>query len=647
MEGKGKLVAEFADDEWTCEFAFLVDITTHLNELNLRLQEVYFSDSQKYYGIISELMEQFDTRFQDFKKNTASFNLYSFPFSTSIDDVPENLQMECVSLQCDKFNNFSLLDFYKKYVSQETYLRIHKHAILMTSLFGSTYLCEQVFYRLKHVQCTSRSRITDVHLESSQRVATSSIMSDIGKLIGGKQCQARLLSPVHTGASAVCSLADIPHLAVMGFARCFLASLLLTQRRVEQECVCGSSRRTDDPCPDTPVATTSGFHGTEPGLRMTDVEKQGRGAEQDYQHEASTAGETPRVGRVMNTVGTRGGGRVRVEKDFISCSELRLQGAVTPRVAVKRYRISGHKKQWWSLEPKSNLEKGGLPPTYSRPHRGYKQLRGLKEGNQRGWDTRIAATCWLQGAAVKPPLDSPPTGLFQEHGAPTTLTAPETPRQISQRKPSVFSCFVIVMSPSLAAVASPLCHRPSSGLNLLKDGGRESDLLIQRYDGNTARRARRSDEEVGVSVTVARIVPSLLDPGRGGQSHSLRTPQTWCFHGRLACSPPTTVIRVQSRPDFRMRGSCWMVPLVGGVSSGISRFPQPCVPELHRNHPRFTLIGSRDIDVEGRQNLFAHSLTLQSTSCFNKTVAHRHCTIRSSEREMLILSMCIVERYSC
>ncbi|KAJ8877217.1 hypothetical protein PR048_021671 [Dryococelus australis] len=90
-------------------------------------------------------MEQLDTKFQDFKKNTASLNIYSCPFSISIDGIPDDLQMECVAIQCvsdlkDKFINFSLLDFYKKYVLQETYPRIHKHAILMTSLFGSPYL---------------------------------------------------------------------------------------------------------------------------------------------------------------------------------------------------------------------------------------------------------------------------------------------------------------------------------------------------------------------------------------------------------------------------------------------------------------------------------------------------------------------------
>ncbi|KAJ8877778.1 hypothetical protein PR048_022234 [Dryococelus australis] len=39
--------------------------------------------------------------------------------------------------------------------------------------------------------------------------------------------------------------------------------------------------------------------------------------------------------------------------------------------------------------------------------------------------------------------------------------------------------------------------------------------LIARHDGNTARLARRSEEAISVRVIVARIVPSLLDLGRG------------------------------------------------------------------------------------------------------------------------------------
>ena len=34
MEGKGNPMAEFNDAEWICDLAFLVDITSYLNELN-------------------------------------------------------------------------------------------------------------------------------------------------------------------------------------------------------------------------------------------------------------------------------------------------------------------------------------------------------------------------------------------------------------------------------------------------------------------------------------------------------------------------------------------------------------------------------------------------------------------------------------
>ncbi|KAJ8869569.1 hypothetical protein PR048_028560 [Dryococelus australis] len=54
----------------------------------------------------------------------------------------------------------------------------------------------------------------------------------------------------------------------------------------------------------------------------------------------------------------------------------------------------------------------------------------------------------------------------------------------------------------------------ASGLTITYTAGPDLICTVQRYDGNTARLARRSDEALGVRVTVARIAPSLVDLGR-------------------------------------------------------------------------------------------------------------------------------------
>jgi predicted XRE-type DNA-binding protein len=38
MNMKGKPLLEFSDEDWISDFAFLVDMTQHLNDLNLQLQ---------------------------------------------------------------------------------------------------------------------------------------------------------------------------------------------------------------------------------------------------------------------------------------------------------------------------------------------------------------------------------------------------------------------------------------------------------------------------------------------------------------------------------------------------------------------------------------------------------------------------------
>lgn len=147
----------------------------------------------KYISIITNLQEEFTSRFQDFRENENLINLFAIPFSVSVKDVPGNLQIELINLQCnselkEKYN-LGLFNFYSKYIDKNKFPSIRLHAQKMMSLFGSTYVCEQLFSRIKHVKSKNRTRITDSHLENSLRIATSKIRPDIEKLVKNKQCQ--------------------------------------------------------------------------------------------------------------------------------------------------------------------------------------------------------------------------------------------------------------------------------------------------------------------------------------------------------------------------------------------------------------------------------------------------------------------------
>lgn len=232
MINKEKPVDEFNDPTWVSDLAFCADITMHLNILNQRLQNqdnlihnlfdcvksfemkldiwknqlknfdlTHFEklsqcegyDMNKYVTALDELKEGFSSRFSDFRKNEQLIDLFARPFSFNVNDAPGNMQMELTDLQCnselkEKYK-LGLLEFYSKYIDKDNFPNIRMHALKMMSLFGSTYLCEQLFSRMNFVKNKSRSRLTDAHLQNSLKVSISSIRPNIDKLVKNTQCQ--------------------------------------------------------------------------------------------------------------------------------------------------------------------------------------------------------------------------------------------------------------------------------------------------------------------------------------------------------------------------------------------------------------------------------------------------------------------------
>lgn len=59
----------------------------------------------------------------------------------------------------------------------------------MFSVFGSMYICEQTFSKMKLVKLIHKSRLTDEHLQNILRLSVTNIEIDIAKLANKMQHQ--------------------------------------------------------------------------------------------------------------------------------------------------------------------------------------------------------------------------------------------------------------------------------------------------------------------------------------------------------------------------------------------------------------------------------------------------------------------------
>ena len=126
---------ELDDENWLTDLAFLVNLTAHLNELNIHLQgenqliSIMFQTisvfqmklklrqtqikannfmlfdtlakhspmtSKKHAALLSDLIQEFENRFQDFQEDNQYFAMFVTPFSVYINMSPANFQMACL-----------------------------------------------------------------------------------------------------------------------------------------------------------------------------------------------------------------------------------------------------------------------------------------------------------------------------------------------------------------------------------------------------------------------------------------------------------------------------------------------------------------------------------------------------------------------
>ncbi|QQP39750.1 Uncharacterized protein FKW44_013562, partial [Caligus rogercresseyi] len=203
MQAKGKPVEELDDPEWIRDLAFLVDITEHLNVLNVTMQgrnklvtEYYDSvrafqsklalwkaqlsqrnaahfpclkslsvnhqSMVKYASLLSGLMHEFDNRFTVFTELEKDFALFRSPFTTDASEVPEGMQMELIDLQCCA----RLKDAYASTGIESFYQSLPPEYPIITA-----------FAVMNLNKSKVRNRLTHGHLNDVMKIATAQSLS--------------------------------------------------------------------------------------------------------------------------------------------------------------------------------------------------------------------------------------------------------------------------------------------------------------------------------------------------------------------------------------------------------------------------------------------------------------------------------------
>ncbi|XP_037779167.1 general transcription factor II-I repeat domain-containing protein 2A-like [Penaeus monodon] len=228
FHSQNKTVPELINPEWKWYLAFLTDMTEMLNSFNLQLQgqgklicdmyshikafevklELLLGQVKRHSFIhlpatqnlsaenpavpflaekcveaLGMLEAEFGVQSRDLHVYAKEIRFFQNPFVADIDKAQPSYQFELAELQnCDvlkdAFKPNSLIDFYAA-LPNDTYPNIRKHAVKMSTLFGSTYICEQTFSRMKLLKTPMRSRLTDEHLHQCLRLAVTRMEPNI------------------------------------------------------------------------------------------------------------------------------------------------------------------------------------------------------------------------------------------------------------------------------------------------------------------------------------------------------------------------------------------------------------------------------------------------------------------------------------
>jgi len=224
--------------------AFLTDITSHLNKLNLKLQgrnqilptlvkeinifetklDLFicqlkqsdfthfpnlskvsqefpdFVKSEQLYLSLEKLKFEFSGRFEDIRNIIPLLFFVENPFTSDLTVVSNKMQslggdlgavqLEIIEMQHnmtlrEKHRDTPTIEFWMTHISSDEFPNIRRCCIMILTMFGSTYVCEAAFSAMTTIKSKKRNLLTDEHLENLIRAAVTEYQPRI-KVIANK-----------------------------------------------------------------------------------------------------------------------------------------------------------------------------------------------------------------------------------------------------------------------------------------------------------------------------------------------------------------------------------------------------------------------------------------------------------------------------
>ncbi|XP_067094207.1 general transcription factor II-I repeat domain-containing protein 2B-like [Osmerus mordax] len=199
LGSKGLKFSELEQPEWLEKLHFMVDMTAYLNTLNTALQgkgrtalhmlEEVLAFERKLTVLARDLQKGVSQPDLEMElADIADKEIWVSKFKRLTADLEDVARQKAVLAQNHKWRDIENLPKTDQLVFEtwnaipDVYVNMKKYALGVLSIFGSTYVCEQVFSNMNFIKSKHRARLTDDSLRSCVKMKVTAYSPDVQTL---------------------------------------------------------------------------------------------------------------------------------------------------------------------------------------------------------------------------------------------------------------------------------------------------------------------------------------------------------------------------------------------------------------------------------------------------------------------------------